>query len=293
VLIIDELDAPPPDLPPATIPYPNGRGRRAPTRLRGYDPSDPILPMLDQGRHIGGIDINRIAAANLADPDLWRTRKDLKDTRFKRLCVRKRKYGPRSSGGDVPPEHTTFVQWLRGDFMAVELHVLQWLAMIAQVRTNEVGLWKGSGWVQPFTRQEMAERLDFHHRYDEKDILRAPQLDRVLSVLKYAGLIEREGCSRFDSKTQTYRAQASTFRVTDAFWELAGVARLRAEYLSPKGSTTPSPSKSRNKAERIAAWREQKLKDFAAELLDGGHVLDYGPQAPRAPDRHHRTKLPP
>ncbi len=281
------MQTPPPPL--AGTLYPNGRGRRGPSRLRGYDRSDPILPMPEQGK-IGGTDINTKAWQFWSDPELWKNRKQLSKTLLACLLARKKKHTPRTKRGFLPPDHVDLRRWLRGDWSATEFRFFAWIGMIAQVRSNEVGLWNGYG-VDYFSRQEIAERIDSHHRTDAKGRKRAWQVDNLVKAAVAAGLIVRVEQREFDEEKRRFKSKVAIFKVTNLYWEISGVLNQRDALLAREKegrAAAPEERTPRTKAERVEAWRMRRL----ARELAGGSTPDYGPTGPPPPPERTRPKPP-
>jgi hypothetical protein len=203
------------------------------------------------------------------------------------LRRRKKTHTPRPSGGDpIPSAHLEQRRWLRHDFTATELRFLSWLAMMAQVESNEVGLWVYDR-VDFFSLEQIAERVDLPARIDDKGRFRCPQLVRLIKAMRDAGLIVRVPQRAGSKKREGYRSEASILKVTNLFWEVAGVAAERDAFLTPSPEDADPTSASTAGHNAPVAFEYAKYRNSLARQAAPGQST-YGSIRP-PPDRFGRT----
>lgn len=259
--------------------YPLGRGIPAPLPSGRAYPIDDLLPVRGSESY-KGTHINHEAAAYWeSNAAALLSDRNRRGSKLEPLRRRKKKHTARARG-QLADDQVEERRWLRRDFTKRELEFFSWLARIAQVRTNEIGVWNGHG-VNLLRREEIAERIDSHFRQDSEGRWRCWQTDRLIAAGVAAGYLVRIDQRKKDDSTGAFKSRVSIFKVTNQFWADAGVLVARDKLLEQEhterqlGRGEPGPV-DQGQRFRVAKFRSKLAKTLTA---------DYGPNGPPPPTR--------
>lgn len=171
---------------------------------------------------------------------------------------------------------------LKDDGAEGVLRLLAWCAWHADWRTGRVGLWR-DGKMHYQSRCSLGDRAGFPARVDDKQRVRADQLDRRMEDAIAAGLLWRHE----ENGTMT-------LKVTRLFWIICGVQRLREIYgqrEKQKAEQDAADWESAHRAEKARRRGEQRAPSVAS-VIDG--LVGRGAPDPEeaARLRHEVFKIP-